>query len=810
MNTERRTLLSLFLSSVAVLLFEMIQIRVFSYSLTPILAYTAISLSMTGFGIGAMLLSLVPSLGQADVRRSLGLLALLQSVAMVLSCALLARVSWGVIASFEGGVLPLLFEVLLPSTVPYFFTGLFLAIVFRSAAESVGKVYFWNLLGSGLGCIVIVLALVPLGGEAIIMVSAALSALAALVLVVPSHRALAAASGAVLALELAATAFAPALFPFAPDPLDTVGYGIRNAQAAGAEVPRREWSEWNVVGRVEVWGARSEKVRIPETLDVRVLAVDAGGTTQLIADGGKEGWGDELFGKSLYGVAYAVKPHPGRVLVIGTGGGIDVQAALHAGARHVTAIEINESTIHAVKGAYAKVLKWPTMGDRVVLRHDDGRSFVKATKERFDVIQMSGVDTITVYATGSINMNEDSLYTVDAFEDYLSILRPGGIYCVLRVGTDYVRLSAMATEALLRLGVKDPARHLLAFKQGGASGVIVKREAISEADKDGLERMAARREPTSISVPHFKLYGYRIEEPVDTVYVPGRKADAGYKRYFEIVRKEPWKTADLYERLSIDVPTDDNPYYMLQQMMRAVSHSAKFKETFSVLKTFWAAIIVLAVVLILVPVAVLRRNAASTRPMAWVLPYFFGIGACFMLLEICIIHIFTIFVGSPGASIAVVMTSLLIFSGVGAYATGLGSMSPLRRILIATGVLVAASLALVLLSDPIFNICWSLGLGQIGRAVVTGLFIAPMGLAMGWFFPSGLRAIGRDFEAPQLVPWAVSVNGFASVLGSIVAMPLSMYHGFKSVFALGIVGYVCVALVSLAFLGRKLSPDPRP
>ena len=117
--------------------------------------------------------------------------------------------------------------------------------------------------------------------------------------------------------------------------------------------------------------------------------------------------------------------------------------------------------------------------------------------------------------------------------------------------------------------------------------------------------------------------------------------------------------------------------------------------------------------------------------------------------------------------------------------------------------MLVASAALVLFgSRPILEAVWSTGAGQVPRALVTGLLIAPMGLAMGWFFPSGLKALARHFPGAELVPWAVSINGFASVLGSVVVLPFSMYFGFRALAAVALLGYLVAAGVSALLLRR--------
>ncbi len=68
---------------------------------------------------------------------------------------------------------------------------------------------------------------------------------------------------------------------------------------------------------------------LPDEVDYRVVTVDSGASTVMVGHPGESGWGKGLFEETLYGLAYRAKSNPKQVLVIGTGGGIDVQAALH-------------------------------------------------------------------------------------------------------------------------------------------------------------------------------------------------------------------------------------------------------------------------------------------------------------------------------------------------------------------------------------------------------------------------------------------------------------------------------------------------
>ena len=103
----------------------------------------------------------------------------------------------------------------------------------------------------------------------------------------------------------------------------------------------------------------------------------------------------------------------------------------------------------------------------------------------------------------------------------------------------------------------------------------------------------------------------------------------------------------------------------------------------------------------------------------------------------------------------------------------------------------------------LFEIWWRAGLGQVSRCIVAGILIVPMGFALGWFFPSGLKALQAYMPDRRLLPWAVSINGFASVLGSIAALPISIFFGFNKLAVLGLAGYVLAGALSLFVFRRQ-------
>ena len=167
----------------------------------------------------------------------------------------------------------------------------------------------------------------------------------------------------------------------------------------------------------------------------------------------------------------------------------------------------------------------------------------------------------------------------------------------------------------------------------------------------------------------------------------------------------------------------------------------------------------------------------------------------FILIEIVLIQRFTLFLGRPVLTFATVLAGLLISSGLGATWSAQFGQDPhraLRRIL-------PILLVVLVVCSVVAPLVFSVALGWLlpARLALTIVLIAPLGFVLGMPFPLGLRAV-QGF-APQLVPWIWGVNGFFTVIGSVIAVMLGMTIGFTG--ALVAAG-VCYALAFVACRSR--------
>ena len=230
--------------------------------------------------------------------------------------------------------------------------------------------------------------------------------------------------------------------------------------AKGEKLPPEKFVAWNSFSRVGVTTNRG----------YTSIVIDADAATAL-AD---KDW-DHLTAKERRdlshdgpGFPYYLRPGA-KTLVIGAGGGYDVARALASGSRDITAVEINPIIANKImRDRFAAESHRLYFRPEVHLVVEDGRSFVRRSTEKYQVLQATLVDTWASTAAGAFALSENNLYTTDAFYDYLTHLTDDGMLAFTRWGFDppreSLRLVTLAMDALARLGETDPG----AARDGGA------------------------------------------------------------------------------------------------------------------------------------------------------------------------------------------------------------------------------------------------------------------------------------------------------------------------------------------------------
>ena len=337
--------------------------------------------------------------------------------------------------------------------------------------------------------------------------------------------------------------------------------------------------------------------------------------------------------------------------------------------------------------------RFPQLSQNLYLRPDvhinieDGRSFVRRSPDKFQVIQATLVDTWASTAAGAFALSENNLYTTDAFRDYLTHLTPDGLLTFSRWGFDppreSLRLVSLAMSALADLGQNEPWRHVLVGRTGGKSElhgwgaldtVVISRLPLSDAD------VARARQAFA-------------DAHMEAVYLPGDPARNEFGQL--LLAKDPLAWEKNY-RFDITPVSDNRPFFFYTVQPRDVSafilqtasKSADLKVNVAVPKLFDAMIVsVIAVVIILIlPPLVLGTRLPQERSVRSFLVYFLAIGMGYILIEVAMIQKFVLFLGHPTYALTVVIFSMLVSSGMGSYASRKLIGDDPRRLIKALGV----------------------------------------------------------------------------------------------------------------------------
>ena len=771
---------SVFLLAMSMLTFEVALTRIFSFIITHHFTYLVISLAMLGFGAaGTYLTTRKTDEDATTANEFLARNAWLLGLTVIAAVILIPRIHFYPMDMYihreYSNLLSFLVIVVLTGT-PFFFGGICIGYIISRAGSAINRVYFADLTGAAAGCLLALVLINNLGGIATCFAVAAIAMLVASVL--STLRRLRYLVGLLLTIVLTAGIARTEFLPLYVPP-------HKNMFRKQHQI---ELTKWHVITRLDVTrpadeyfsfgGAFSQEYK-GEKQKIRMIYQDAWAPTGIIQPTPTPRETPSL-GYYLQGTPYLVKPQA-EALVIGCGGGVDILIALYHGARHVVGVDVNPHMIELIKETYKKFAGYVYQRDDVELVVSEGRHFLTRDQRKFDVIQLSGVDTFSALSTGAYALSENFIYTVEAFDQYLTHLKEDGIVNtsrpLLSPPSITLKLVATALEALERVGVEYPSQHLMILAGHGVlcpwAQTLVKRSPFTQAEVETLTRWAESLK-------------------FDVIYDPYTHRESELET---LARANPEERARFIAQycLNISPATDDIPFffhfYRWGNLLRLnLKGSCDVRPPLAVLILLgaFAQITILSVILILYPLY--RRKTAPLQPggRAAIFTYFASLGLGFILVEIALLQKLTVFLGGPTYSMSITLFTILLASGIGSFLSRNWSGRSFRLLAIVIPLLFVAIIAESLLLDR--AIASLMNLSHLLRCLAAVMLVAPLGLLMGIPFPTGLRQV--DQSRPELNPWAWGINACATVMGTIVCILISNLLGFRIALILAAVIYL--------------------
>jgi hypothetical protein len=569
--------------------------------------------------------------------------------------------------------------------------------------------------------------------------------------------------------------------------------------AKGQTLTNEQFVKWNSFSRIAV--APDKTSRAP------AVYIDAD-TSTLIASFDFERLSDRDRRMLLFqgpGFPYLLRPGA-KTLIIGPGGGWDVARALASGSRSITGVEINPIIADTVmRQRFPQLSRHLYFRPEVRIVVEEGRSFLRRSKEKYQVLQATLVDTWASTAAGAYALSENNLYTSDAFHDYLKRLTDDGILAFTRWGLEppreSLRLLSLARVALAQAGENEPWRNVIVIRQGriedsGGWGaldtVLISRKPFSAGD------LARARDA-------IRAAGFQA------IYLPGEFIA---NPFTELMRARDTRAFEESYPFNIRAVGDDQPFFFYTVQPRDIRHflgyfvrgghpassRADFQVNLAVpvMLGLMAVSLVATLVILALPPLLLGARLPRDRELLKFLLYFACIGAGYVLIEVALIQKFVLFLGHPTYALTVIIFSMLVASGCGSYLS--------RRIVGLSETRLSGAMILVAASVTLLTVCVGpvtesgVGWPDWLKVVLTVVMIAPPAFFMGMPLPTGLGML--EVRHKPSVKWAWALNSAASVLGSVSAIFLAIYAGLQRTLLAG-GGLYMIALVVLLLVKRE-------
>jgi hypothetical protein len=749
---------------------EILHTRMLAFFLGSISNFLAIPVSLFGLALGSLLVNRERHLEKPDARR---LIAILQ--ALVLPVLGATFVGFFAVANAFFPVIHVSLEnpygdaarmlaysgIFLPS---YAIFGALLALYFEDGAQSIGRLYFFDLAGAASGCLLAPLVLTWAGLPPAIMtvLFAALALLAATPL---ARRALAVGAGAAAFCVVAFLAWRGSVLHEHPDVARLSRYVLSDHARNGLQEMR---VRWNDLARTSL--VRADTGNPNADADAWGIVQDDGVSNVKVARWDPAATPADILPASLHhALPFLMGHEPKRILVLFAGVGRDMVEldAMAQGRADITGVELNPAVVDLVRDPLLAGMNLRAFHARpnmhLVVR--EGRDFLDNDRGRYDLLFVATNGSTNDARTGHTRKYLD---TYEAMASYLDHLAPGPDSMIVFVNQPVIHKAESLRLLFAERDLGDFGKAVFAFgapASRGQDSMVVKPSGLTQDEIGAIERKVA-------SWPH----------PRTMLYSP---AGGGEPRFMDAVlgrTREP-------------LVTDDRPFVhaVSWRDFELLPPKARFID--QLYASSWIKVFTLllfgAVSVAILAFLGLRRGSTRRVPWPWVV-YFYVAGLSYMCVEIGLIARTELFLGSPLYAVAVILALFLASNGLGAY------LQDRLRVFRGPATLVLPTVAAIAWGVVATQLCNArlLSLPLPLKIVCVALCVVPAGTFLGMFYPFGVERVVKDGRRAA-VPATYAIATLSSVWGASWAMTAITNVGFSAVILLGAAGYALTGAVSL-------------
>jgi hypothetical protein len=771
------------LLSAGAIAFQLALMQILSITQWHHFAYMVISVALLGFGAAGTCLSLFRAVLMNRFDRAFPALLFLCGAAMSagigLSQASAIRFDSYLLfaGTFHAGRLMATYAVFF---VPFFLAALAIGLAFTKYSHRIGVIYFWNLAGSGMGGL---LAL----GLMWILPPREIPAILALIPVFSGLVALRKNSGAVVlsaaTLSLIGVAVAilhpPALIP---SEFKSISRAMQLPQAQVTLEKNSPYGLLQVFSSPALRYAPGLSLTYPDAVPVHRAVFNNGDWIGPLLSPQEKNI-SPVMDFSTAALPYALDKRR-SVLVLNMSTGTHAVQAIRRGVESITAVEPNPVLLSLLAKELAGEVGGLMTHPALTVEKSDSRTRLLTEFLSYDLIVFPTIDTFGG-TSGLDAIREHYLFTKEAFGDAWHRLTPRGVLSVT-CWMDYpprhtLKILSTLIEMLAERGIDDPRNVIAAVRSWGTITFIVKKTPFRPEEIQNIRAFCLR-----LGFDPALLPGIRASE---RAFFNALQDDLFFNTLDRLLSPA---REDLYAAYDFNIrpATDDRPYFAQFLRWKSLpnlsehfgSRSVPFFEIgyLVVMLTLIQASLA-AVLLIIVP---LFRTTGRHSGKSRIFFYFSGIGMGYIFVEMALLQRFVLYFGDPLHAAAVVISTMLMASGMGSYASAriqaLGAQLPL----VLAGIMVLLLSGGALLTPLMLK---TIGLSPIAKILVSLCVLCPAAFLMGIPFPAGIRMLAETSEDD--IPWAWGINGCFSVISTALATIIAVEAGFTALMAGGALAY---------------------
>ena len=797
-----RTLFSLGLLSASIIAFQLVLIQVLSIVQWYHFAYMIISVAMLGFGAAGTALAIFRTrlLKHFHFLLPLFMMGCGFTMSLVIGLSQLSFIrfdSYLLFANYSHmGRLLLTYFLFF---IPFFLGALAIGLIFDHYISRIGKFYFANLLGSGAGGLLALVGLWFFFPNQLAAIFSLLPVLAGIILIAPNNRDDLQRRSKSFLLVVAFIALVTCAWKtISPTQLHLSQFKDLNRTLLlpDAEIKMEKSSPYGVLQAVTSPVLRygpGLSLTAQQVAGVKAVVFTNGDWLGAVSGGQYDS--SFILHSSTFALPY-IMDQRNSVLVLSGGTGIELAHAISQQAKTIKSVEPNSVLHSALENELASYNDSLFYHPSVSVREVEARTFLLTDTSHYDLIVIPVIGSFGGSA-GLYALREQFLLTRESFIEMWHRLKSTGSITVT-IWMDYparnpLKFLATVIETLEELKVSQIPNHIAAIRSWNTISFVITKSVLAPSEISNIRNFCDQMQFDPAFLP-----GLKHEERINYHQLQDSSFLRNMDKLFTSERESLYNEYDF----NIRPATDNRPYFSQFMRWRSIplladqfgNRSIPFFEIgYLLVVVTLIQISIISFVLILLP---LFKLGWGERNKFRVLLYFSSIGLGYMFVEMVFIQRFILYLGQPIYAASAVITSLLIFSGFGSYASNYIAEKS-KRLLLILGAIVLLLVIYAFALTPILRntIHGSLFL----KMLVVILTIAPLAFCMGMPFPAGLSRLSQI--SSREIPWAWGLNGCFSVISTALVTIIAVELGSTMVLLLAALAY-CIPLM----LWRKAEP----